>query len=233
MKNQIKDLFLQNLEIDLSETQIKQFITYYEFLVKKNQEINLTAITKWEDVLNKHFLDCALLIKYYDLNDKNILDIGAGAGFPSIVLKILVPSLKVTIVESLLKRCNFLDELIVLLDLSFVKIVNERAEVFATKQTEVYDCVLSRAVSTLPVILELSTRYLKIKGDIIAYKSQKHEEELSLSKGAIQHLFLRHIDTFLENEQDFGVRAFMIFKKMKQTPNIYPRSYNKIKKQPL
>jgi len=193
--------------------------------------MNLTAITDKDDVYLKHFLDSVKLVLLGDLSDKSILDVGSGAGFPSIPLKILVPSLKVTIIDALQKRILFLDELIHLLGLEGVRLIHGRAE--ELKELESFDIVTSRAVARLQVLAELTIPFVKKDGIMVAMKSLLYEEELKASQNAIQTLgakFNQVIPYHLNQDIEL---CLLVFKKIKTTPMGYPRNFGLIKKKPL
>ena len=163
-------------EFNLSIDQGQLFFQYFQFLVAENEKVNLTSIIDLEGVYIKHFYDSLSMYKFIpDLNSKNICDIGSGAGFPSIPLKILNPTLKVTIIEPTLKRVRFLNQLCDILNLQDVTVINGRAEDVIVNYRETFDVVVVRAVANLPIILELAIPFIKIKGSFIAYKGRSEE----------------------------------------------------------
>ena len=186
---EIKEIFKKN-NIVLSEEQEEKFFKYYDFLASENQKYNLTAITSREDVFYKHFLD-SVLPESEIAKNANIIDIGSGAGFPAVPLKIVRPDLKFTLVDSLNKRVNFLTQLFSLLDLSDIKAVHARAEDFIKENRESYDFAVARAVAPLNTLLEYMVPYLKIGGRCLIYKSQKMEEEIKEAKKAMEILSVR------------------------------------------
>lgn len=182
---------LKELGIILSDYQINQFLKYYELLIEWNQFMNLTSITEYDEVMKKHFVDSLSLIKAFDVS-KNIslIDVGTGAGFPGLALKIAFPNLKVTLLDSLNKRIKFLDEVILQLGLTDVETVHGRAEDFAKpgKLREKYDLCVSRAVANLTSLSEYCLPFIKVGGEFISYKSEKMNEEMESAKKAISIL---------------------------------------------
>ncbi|KRN89547.1 16S rRNA (guanine(527)-N(7))-methyltransferase RsmG [Ligilactobacillus ceti] len=226
--------------IVLSDYQMEQFATYYEFLVATNENVNLTAITDRDEVYLKHFYDSLLpAFEYQALQTEalNLCDVGAGAGFPSIPLKIAFPNLKVTIVDSLNKRITFLNELADKLALTDVHFYHARAEEFAKKGSpyrESFDLVTARAVARLSVLAEFCLPLVKIGGDFVALKAQKTQEELSDGKYAIALLGGKVIsDTELTLPEVGDERHIVVVAKKKPTPNKYPRKAGTPTKKPL
>lgn len=223
----------ENLNIKLTELQEEQFQKYYQHLIKFNEHTNLTRITDEKEVYIKHFLDSCLISNMLDFKEiKNLCDMGAGAGFPSIPLLIIYPHLKITIVESQIKRVNFLKELRSELNISF-DIEHERAEVFSKKNPNRFDCVTARALGELNLILEYGVPMLKPEGYFIAPKGAKYLEEIDNSKNALETLKseIVKISTF-ELIEDSGFRANILIKKRAHVSG-YPREYAKILKKPL
>ena len=208
-----------------------KFAAYYEYLIKENLHTNLTRITELNDVYYKHFYDSIILSKYVELKKSSILDVGAGAGFPSIPLKIIEDTLDLTIVDSLNKRIKFLTELTEKLELKNCNLIHGRAEELSKDKK--YDLVTSRAVARLNILAELTIPYLKKGGYFIAYKSINYQEELEEAMSAIEELGAK-FDSIKEYAiSDSETRVLIFIKKIKETKNIYPRSFGKIKKQPL
>ena len=225
---------LKNIDIILTQNQINKFKIYYEYLIEYNKHTNLTSITTKEDVYLKHFYDSCLLTKTIDFNNINtMLDIGCGAGFPGIVIKILFPNIKLTLLDSNNKKTKFCESLSTLLELDNVEIVNKRAEEYIIEKREYFDIVSARAVKNLPVLIELSIPYVKQNGYFIAMKSD-YEEELNNSKNGIKVLGAEYIKTININlPNNTGIRNFILIKKINKTNPKYPRNYSQIIKKPL
>ena len=224
---------LNKIGVILSEHQLNQLDKYYNMLVEYNKNVNLTAITEYNQVLLKHFYDSLTLTKAIELTNQKICDIGTGAGFPGIVLKIAYPNLEITLVESLTKRCVFLNEVIKELGLEDIKVVNQRAEEFSHNNIEYFDIITSRAVAKLNILLELSIKSLKIGGYYIALKANVDEEIKSISTCLTKlNASLESITTF-NLPIDNSLRNIIKIKKDGHTPSSYTRIYNEIKKRPL
>lgn len=222
------------LGITPTETQSLKLERYYAFLVEKNQVMNLTAITDREGVYYKHFYDSLSLSKGLDLTKVNtMLDIGSGAGFPGIVIKIFYPDIKLTIVDSLGKRITFLKSLVEHLELDGIELVCDRAENFITNRRNYYDLVTARAVAPINILDELAIPFVKKGGYLIAMKASNFKEELEIARTGIGLLGgkVEGIISFdLPNE--YGERHLLKIKKVKEN-NFYPRSFKDIKKKPL
>ena len=228
---------LESLGIYLTGSQIDQFLRYYELLIEKNRVINLTAITDYEDVLKKHFVDSISLAKAMDLTKSlNIIDIGTGAGFPGLALKIAFPDLKVTLLDSLNKRIYFLNEVINELGLDGVETIHGRAEDFARpgKLRESFDLCVSRAVANLSTLSEYCLPYVKVGGFFVSYKSEKISEELETAKKAVSLLggSIESQIEFMLPDSDIYRNLVMIRKNM-DTPGKYPRKAGIPGKEPL
>lgn len=217
----------------LTKEQIEQFKIYYETLVTESEKYNLTNLKTKEDIYIKHFLDSIIMIKYIDFtNVKSLADIGTGAGFPGIPLKIIKPDLKVTLIEPTLKRCNFLNLIIKKLNLKDIEVINDRAENLNQKR-ENYDITTARAVAGLNILLELVTPLTKTNGKVVLLKGNVDEElENAASSIKTLKLNLENIYNF-ELPKNLGKRSIIELKKESPTPLKYPRAYAKIKKQPL
>ena len=233
----IFDKKLALLGIQLTEKQKQQFDKFYELLVEWNKVMNLTGITEYEEVNEKHFVDSVALVKAVSLNEKqNLIDVGTGAGFPGIPLKIVFPHLKVTLLDSLNKRIKFLDTVIEELGLEHIETIHGRAEDFAKQAhyREQYDICVSRAVANLSTLSEYSLPYVKIGGLFIPYKSGEIEEELSHSEKAITILGgkLDQVIKFELPGSEIG-RSFVKIEKVKSTAKKYPRKAGLPSKEPL
>lgn len=232
-----KEQFIQSLKennIIISQYQLQQFDIYYKTLIEWNKKMNLTAIENEEDVYLKHFYDSISIAFNFKLNDQSICDVGAGAGFPSIPLKIIYPNLKITIVDSLNKRITFLNYLIQKLELKETIAVCSRAEEYALKHREQYDIVTARAVARLNILDELCLPLVKKEGYFISAKGKIASIELEEAKKGIEKLGgeVEYQNTFyLSNKED--KRTNIYIKKIKNTPIKYPRNFSKIKKKPL
>lgn len=226
---------LNELGITLSEEQMQQFLTYYEMLVEKNKVMNLTAITEFDEVVEKHFLDSLSLVKVYDLTKPvRILDMGTGAGFPGIPLKIAFPELEIVLADSLNKRILFLDEVIAELGLQKITTVHARAEELARNKEyrETFDLVVSRAVANLASLSEYCVPFVKLGGKFISYKSGEIEEELTNAKRAI-FLLGGKTEEVVKFDLYEQKRSFVLIKKEKGTPKTYPRKAGTPTKSPL
>lgn len=230
-KDDVKNYF----NIELSQAQLEQFDIYYKFLIEYNKITNLTRITDENEVYYKHFYDSLTIIKNVDFNMINSLcDMGAGAGFPSIPLKIVYPHLHITIIDSLGKRITFLKQLIEKLHLKNVFLVYDRIENYAKNHHNQFDLVTARALGKLPLILELGLPMNKIDSTFIAYKSKNYEEELIESYNALNLLGgkLKEVVPF-EIPHQYGDRVHIVIEKHKKSPSMYPRSFSAIKKKSL
>lgn len=236
----IKDYVEQITEgqVLLTDVQLIQFEQYYDRLIEKNKVMNLTAITEREDVILKHFIDSLALARYVKLWEKEykIIDVGTGAGFPGIPLKIAFPNLQVTLFDSLNKRIKFLQEMIDTLKLKEITAVHGRAEEGARDKNmrEKYDFAVSRAVANMAVLSEYCIPFVKVGGYFIPYKTGTVEEEITQGKKAIQILGgkIEKIEKLMLPDSDIS-RSFVFIKKEKQTPKAYPRKAGTVSKQPL
>ena len=232
------DTFIEEakkINITFTEKQLEQFRIYYELLVEKNKVMNLTGITEWDEVLEKHFLDSISLIRSIDLSQNiSVLDMGTGAGFPGIPLKIAFPNLQITLADSLNKRVLFLQEVIDALKLEGIEAVHSRAEDLARDKNyrEQYDLVVSRAVANLSTLSEYCLPFVKIGGQFISYKSGDIEEEVVASKSAVFLLGGKIKDTVKFELGESG-RSFVLIDKTKGPPKTYPRKAGTPSKKPL
>lgn len=231
MKN-LKDLF-KKYNINLNDFQIEQFEKYFSMLIETNKVMNLTAITEEDDVAVKHFLDSALPEKLFPQNAA-VIDIGSGAGFPALPLKIVRPDLKITMVDSLNKRIGFLNDVIEKLNIEGANAVHSRAEDFAKNNREKFDAAVARAVAPLNTLVEYLLPFVKVGGVCIIYKSSKLAEELKNSQKAIEILGskVEKIEKYYIEEKELE-REILILKKIKNTPPKYPRDKNKPKLNPI
>ena len=228
---------LDQQNINLTDQQKFQFERYFELLVEWNEKINLTAITEKEEVYLKHFYDSIAPILQGLIKNQEIklLDIGAGAGFPSLPMKILYPQLDVTIIDSLNKRINFLQLLAEELDLEGVHFYHGRAEDFAQDKhfRAQFDIVTARAVARMQVLSELTIPYLKVGGKLLALKASNAPEELTEAKNALNLLFSKVEDNLSYTLPNGDPRYITIVEKKKETPNKYPRKAGMPNKRPL
>lgn len=228
---------LEALGITLTDKQKEQFDSFYELLVEWNKVMNLTGITEYEEVNEKHFVDSLSLVKVIDINKiETVIDIGTGAGFPGIPLKIAFPHLKVVLLDSLNKRINFLNNVIEKLELTDIKTIHGRAEDFAkqTEYREKFDLCVSRAVANLSTLSEYCLPYINIGGMFVPYKSGEIDEEVQQAKKAI-HLLGGKIDELIKFQlpgTEIG-RSFIKIEKTQNTSKKYPRKAGLPAKEPL
>ena len=236
----LKEKALQ-FNIELSDLQMKQFQTYYEMLVETNKVMNLTAITELDEVITKHFLDSLALAQIYpEIRDNSkcisLLDLGTGAGFPGIPLKIAFPHLKITLMDSLNKRVKFLQSVTNQLELCDIEAVHGRAEEAAKNKLyrEQFDLCVSRAVANLSTLSEYCIPFVKVGGKFIPYKSAEIEKEAEEGKKAVQAMGgkLIEIKKLILPESDIE-RSFVVIDKKKSTPKVYPRKAGTASKDPI
>lgn len=224
---------LKKININISVDTLSKLEEYYQILVEENKKYNLTAITEKEQVYLKHFYDSLCIIKIIDLKDEYLLDIGTGAGFPGLVLKIVFPELKIDLLDSTNKRCLFLKMVIDKLQLKNVNVINARAEEYAKDNREKYDIVTSRAVAPLKHLLEYSIPTLKVNGNFISLKSNI-DEELKNINNYYNKLYLSNEEIIkYELPYEHSLRTLYKVTKNKTTPSIYPRQYSQIKKKDI
>lgn len=225
---------LKNQNIVCDDVMLKRFKIYYNFLVEYNQNVNLTALTEVEDVYIKHFADSILGQKYIKQN-ATVCDIGTGAGFPGVVLKIVRPDIKLVLVDSLNKRVEFLKQLLDKLDISDVDVLHYRAEdvEFKNKYLNTFDIVVARAVARLNTLCEYCVPFIKVGGYFVSYKSSDIEEELNEVKSPVKKLGAVFQKTEKQNLDENTERTFVLFKKVAECNQKYPRGQNKPKLKPL
>ena len=228
---------VKELSIVLNDKQIQQFEQYYNILVEWNKVMNLTAITEYEEVVEKHFLDSLTIVNAIHVEKiETLIDVGTGAGFPGIPLKIAFPHLKVTLLDSLNKRIKFLNEVIDLLELNDIKAIHGRAEDYAkqAEYREQYDICVSRAVANLATLSEYCLPYVKVDGLFVPYKSGEIDEELKSSEKAVSILGgkVEEVVKFQLPGTDIG-RSFLKIHKIKETKKKYPRKAGMPTKEPL
>ncbi len=224
---------VSKLGIDINEKQKEQLDKYCKFLIEYNTHTNLTAIKDEESIYLKHFYDSLTFIKAYKLSNEKVLDIGIGPGFPGMILKIVFPSINMTLLDSNNKKIKFLKELTNILDINNINIVENRAEDYIKNNRETFDIVTSRAVSDLKILSEISLPYVKINGYFIPLKGS-NKEEIKDGLFAIEKLggYIENIVNFtlpIENSD----RNILLIKKVKKTSLEYPSQYSKIIKNPL
>ena len=227
------DLFIEEtkkLGIELTSQQLEKLNQFYELLISWNQKMNLTRIIEKEDVYLKHFYDSLTLSKVIDLKqDLTLCDVGSGAGFPGIVLKICFPNLKITLLDSLQKRVNYLNEIIKKLDLKNIEAIHTRAEDYAKQNREKFDIVTARAVANLKILSELCIPMVKVNGLFIAMKANIEEEIENSTE------ILKKLDSKIEKKETFylpienSIRNIIMIQKQKTTNNLYPRRIEKMK----
>lgn len=227
----------RELGITLDEIQKKQFTDFYEYLVEKNKVMNLTGITEFQEVLVKHFLDSLACVKAVDMSQiKRIMDIGTGAGFPGVPLKIAFPHLEACLLDSLKKRVNFLEETFQMLKLENITAIHGRAEEYAKNKQyrETYDLCVSRAVSNLATLSEYCLPYVKTGGYFISYKSGTVQEEVEQAQKAVKILGGKIQDVVYFQLPDSEIqRSLVVIEKIKATPGRYPRKAGTPLKEPL
>nr|WP_317355190.1 16S rRNA (guanine(527)-N(7))-methyltransferase RsmG [uncultured Agathobacter sp.] len=226
---------MKSIGIELTDSQLNAFETYYDMLIDRNKVMNLTAITEFDEVMDKHFLDSVYLFRSIKLEaDYKLIDIGTGAGFPGIPLKIVFPELKITLLDSLNKRVGFLNDLIEELNLNDIEAIHGRAEDIARNKAyrASYDIAVSRAVANLSTLSEYCLPFVKIGGKFVSYKSGDCADEVDNAKAAI-HLLGGKINKIDEFSYSNNSRSFIVIDKVMNTSNKYPRKAGLPSKKPL
>lgn len=226
---------MNSIGIELTNSQLNAFETYYDMLIERNKVMNLTAITEFDEVMDKHFLDSVYLFRSIELKaDYKLIDIGTGAGFPGIPLKIVFPELKITLLDSLNKRVGFLNDVIDELNLNDIEAIHGRAEDIARDKAyrASYDIAVSRAVANLSTLSEYCLPFVKIGGKFVSYKSGDCADEVDNAKAAI-HLLGGKINKIDEFSYSNNYRSFIVIDKVMNTINKYPRKAGLPSKKPL
>lgn len=232
-----KEIFINELEklkIDVTEDKLDKLDKFYKLLLEWNEKINLTTIVSCEEVYLKHFYDSLTLIKAINLNDNlTLCDVGSGAGFPGIVLKIFFPNLKITLIDSLNKRVIYLNDVIKKLNLNNIEAIHSRMEDYAKENEEKFDIITARAVANIRILSEISVGALKLEGNLVFMKANC-DEELENIENLLEKLSLDLVDVKkfklpIENSN----RSLVIFKKNSHTSRKFPRTIDKIKRNPL
>ena len=230
---------MKKLSVDVSDETYEKLCDYYDLLIEKNKVMNLTAITEPKEVLIKHFMDSAMMVKVVDPSDKDIIDIGTGAGFPGMVIKILFPKSRVVLIDSLKKRIGFLNELIDKLQITDIEAIHGRAEEFGHDENfrEKFDFSVSRAVAGLNVLCELCLPFVKVGGKFISYKSGNIASEILEAENSINLLGGKFepdvIDFDLIGEEKVQSRSLVVISRCICTPEKYPRRPGIPAKRPL
>ena len=224
------------LNVNIDENMLAQFMKYKELLLEWNEKINLTAITEDREILLKHFADCVSLVPFINLNNKSVIDVGTGAGFPGIPVKIVSPSIKLTLLDSLNKRITFLSEVVSSLGLNDVSCVHSRAEDGGqnVEFREKFDVCVSRAVADLSILSEYCLPFIKTGGTFISLKGPDAKQEVINALKAIEVLG-GEIENVEKIEIPFTdiVHTLVMIKKVRQTPMKYPRKSGKVSKNPI
>lgn len=226
----------KQINVNLEETQANSILKYKDLLLEWNQNVNLTAITEEKEVIIKHFIDSLTILNFINISDKKIIDIGTGAGFPGLPLKIVEPSIKITLLDSLNKRINVLKEIIKQLNIDHVNLIHGRAEDYGIIKDyrEKFDICTSRAVANLAVLCEYSLPFVKVGGTFIGLKGPQLGEELNQAQNAITVLGgqIERIEKIQLPFTDI-THSIIFVKKIKQCPSNYPRKAGKPSKNPI
>lgn len=233
----MKDFFKKactELNLTITDNQIEDFFTYKDLLLSWNEKINLTAITNEKEIILKHFIDSISVCRYIDFSGKNVIDIGTGAGFPAIPIKIFCPDFSITLLDALNKRINFLKEVASKINIQNVTFLHKRAEDIDSPLRESFDICTARAVASLNILLEYAMPFVKLDGMFIAFKGSNVYEEIDDAKNAIK-LFGGEICDIKTIKLPFlDINHTLVFiKKLRQTPNKYPRKAGKAIRNPI
>jgi len=234
LQTEMKETLLAGLPalgLTFSNETADRLVAFGEAVIRQNEVMNLTAITEPTQVARLHLLDSLSLLSLENLSGKKMIDVGCGAGFPGVPVKIACPDVQLTLLDSLGKRMNWLSEILPTLSVD-AQCVTARAEEFVTQCRESYDVATSRAVARLNILLELTAPYVKVGGKLLAMKGSAAKEELAEAKNAVKKLGLT-LERVVEFPVDDGVHTVLIFQKTAPTPPQYPRRYAKIKQSPL
>ena len=224
---------IKKLGIEITDEQLNQLDSYFHLLVETNKKFNLTAITEEQDVYLKHFYDSLTIVKAIKLDNQNLCDVGTGAGFPGLVLKIVFPNLNVTLIDATNKKCLFLQEVITQLNLKNIQVINARIEEYSKVNREKFDIVTCRAVAPLKYLLEYSIPLVKVNGLFIPLKGNLNNE-LENIDNYLNKLTIQLKDNIVFNlPVENSHRNILIFLKLKATNKIYPRKYSEIKKREI
>lgn len=227
-KNEFKKLILLNFK-NVPDNFFDQIEKYKNFLMLKNQQLNLTKFATNELIYGEYFYESIYPYKNLNFSKINsVLDIGSGSGIPGIIIKLMYPHIKLTIIDSTNKKCQFMNQLIQILKINDINVICNRAEQIKSNEIEKYDMVTSRAVAKLPILLEISSQYAKIGGIIVEPKSTNYEVELMMSKSLISQLKLKELESYEFNSENHHFHHIFIFQKLNKTPKIYPRSWKQI-----
>lgn len=232
MKQQEIEQLFQRLNFQINSEQLEKLEKYYHLLISWSKKMNLTTILNEIDIYQKHFFDSLLLSNKANLSNQKFCDLGTGAGFPGVVIKIFFPRIKLYLIEPSQKRVTFLRELIKTLELNEVEIINERAENISKQYWEFFDIITARAVAKLNILLELAIPMLKVSGIFIALKANI-DNELILCDNALKVLSTKIITIYESNYSFLGQRNIIYFEKLKSSCDKYPRNYSQIIKKPL
>lgn len=224
---------IKKIGIEITDEQLKQLDSYFHLLVETNKKFNLTAITEEQDVYLKHFYDSLTIVKAIKLNTQSLCDIGTGAGFPGLVLKIVFPNLNVTLIDATNKKCLFLQEVITKLNLKNIQVINARIEEYSKVNREKFDIVTCRAVAPLKHLLEYAIPLVKVNGLFIPLKGNLNNELDNINNYLTKLNITQEQDIVFHLPVENSNRHILVFRKNKITSHIYPRKYSDIKKKEI